>query len=160
MTKSFVTEISVLVHPIYHQDPPQVHWGLDGIQHHSATVTEPMWLDVSAVLDTGAYRFYIDFVNKQDGDCVPDQGLDKAIEIREFRFHGFAMQKFLWAGVYTPIYPQPWLSQQDPPPPDQHASATYLGWNGRWHLDFECPVFPWIHRTNNMGWVWPVVPTP
>lgn len=160
MTKNFKTEISVLVYPVYHRDPPRVHWGLENIENYSMTIEQPVWLPITSNLDTGSYRFYIDFVNKQDGDCVPEKGLDKAIEIREFRFHGFAMQKFLWAGVYTPVYPQPWYDQQDPPPPDQHAAATYLGWNGRWHLDFECPVFPWIHRTNNMGWVWPTVSTP
>lgn len=160
MSKKFTTDLAVLVRPVYHDDPPQVHWGLQDLQHHALVLEQETWLTIAADLESGSYRFYIDFVNKTDQDCRPDLGLDKAIEILKFQFHGYSMQKFLWAGIYTPQYPAVWYQQQDPPPPEQHAAATYLGWNGRWHLDFDCPVFPWIHKTNNMGWVWPVPPTP
>ena len=31
---------------------------------------------------------------------------------------------------------------------------TYLGWNGRWVLEFETPVFTWIHRLEDLGWLY------
>ena len=28
--------------------------------------------------------------------------------------------------------------------------------NGEWRLDFNSPIFPWIHKIENLGWVWPI----
>jgi hypothetical protein len=31
---------------------------------------------------------------------------------------------------------------------------TYLSWNGKWTLTFDVPVFTWIHRVQNLGWIY------
>jgi hypothetical protein len=98
----------------------------------------------------------VDFVNKTDADNIPEQGLDKKIKIKQVTFDDFDMVHFLHRCTYTPVYPEPWYSQQDPLPPKSLPGADLMGWNGRWQFSFASPVFPWIHRVGNISWVWPI----
>lgn len=62
---------------------------------------------------------------------------------------------FVYVGRYVPQYPEPWRSEQlfqGSPLPDQLMS-DYLGWNGDWQLNFSTPIYPWIHRSLNLGWL-------
>lgn len=38
--------------------------------------------------------------------------------------------------------------------PKFQTNATYLGWNGLWVLEFELPIFTWIHKLENLGWIY------
>jgi len=31
--------------------------------------------------------------------------------------------------------------------------ANYLGWDGRWFLDFSTPIYRWIHQRLDLGWL-------
>jgi len=91
-------------------------------------------------------KISVELVDKKDHDPTT------AVIVRDVRINGIASPKFAWAGVYYPIYPEPWASTQ------QNLAAklpgqTYLGWNGRWELDITVPAFVWIHRTLGLGWV-------
>ena len=88
------------------------------------------------------------FMNK------PELDQDMAVVIDQVEFFGIADPKFVWAGVYTPIYPEPWYSQQLVTPPAELSQQTYMGWNGGWRLDFTVPVFTWMHQTLNLGWIY------
>ena len=77
-----------------------------------------------------------------------------AVIIDQIEFFGIQDPKFIWHGQYRPEYPEPWFSQQQPPPPPILTNITHLGWNGVWQLDFDVPVFSWIHRVQNLGWVY------
>jgi hypothetical protein len=68
-------------------------------------------------------------------------------------FEGMSLDRFKWAGVYFPVYPEPWASTQIDLP-KFHKSATYLGWNGQWELEFSVPIFTWIHKLENLGWIY------
>lgn len=84
----------------------------------------------------------------------PELDPDMAVQIDCVEFFGIADPRFVWAGVYSPIYPQPWLSQQHPEPPVHLYKQTYLGWNGTWRLDFSIPVFSWMHQQLGLGWLY------
>lgn len=90
----------------------------------------------------------IDFVNK------PALDQQMAVIIDQVEFFGITDPRFAWAGVFYPRYPEPWFSEQNPPPMSCLPQQTYLGWNGRWRLEFSVPVFTWIHRTLNLGWLY------
>jgi hypothetical protein len=77
-----------------------------------------------------------------------------AVEIVSVSFFGITDPKFAWQGVYTPVYPEVWASEQLTPLPATITPQTYLGWNGTWRLDFSVPVFTWIHRVQNLGWLY------
>lgn len=90
----------------------------------------------------------IEFINK------PDLDQNMAVVVDQIEFFGITDPRFVWAGVYTPRYPEPWYSQQNPVPAPQLRQQTYLGWNGVWRLDFSVPVFTWMHQTLNLGWLY------
>ena len=90
----------------------------------------------------------VEHYNKDAADA------DTAVEIVSVSFFGIQDPKFAWAGIYTPVYPEPWASEQLTPPPSTITPQTYLGWNGTWKLDFSVPVFTWIHRVQNLGWLY------
>lgn len=81
----------------------------------------------------------------------------EAVVIESVNFFGIEDPKFAWAGVYAPIYPEPWATEQQNQGVvlKQHLSPhTYLGWPGKWTLTFDVPVFTWIHRVQNLGWIY------
>jgi len=81
----------------------------------------------------------------------------EAVVIESVNFFGIEDPKFAWAGVYAPIYPEPWATEQQNQGVvlKQHLSPhTYLGWPGKWTLTFDMPVFTWIHRVQNLGWIY------
>jgi hypothetical protein len=57
--------------------------------------------------------------------------------------------------VYLPDYPEPWAQQQKDQGnvllPEVHSN--YMGWNGEWQLNLEMPVYRWIHKTVDLGWL-------
>lgn len=88
------------------------------------------------------------FMNKPDND----PGM--AVIIDRVEFFGISDPKFVWAGVYKPKYPEPWYSQQNEKPPAELPQQNYMGWNGKWRLEFSIPVFTWMHKTLNLGWIY------
>lgn len=157
VTKSFQTKIEIDIVPQYHQDAPHIVYGID---HHriEIDVPQPTTLTLDYNLEPGAHRCFVEFTNKKNEDTVPSLGLDKTVTISAIRFLNFESQEFLWKSEYLPQYPEPWYSEQIEKPPAVRPGVTTLGWNGCWQLDFESPVFPWIHRTLRLGWVWGINP--
>jgi hypothetical protein len=97
----------------------------------------------------------VTFKNKKDSDTIP--GGDKAVRIDKIVFNNINSDRFVWAGKYIPIYPNPWAGEQlaqgivlDP----ILRYHNYLGWNGTWSLDFTVPIFTWIHTIEDLGWVY------
>lgn len=63
----------------------------------------------------------------------------------DFKYHSF----------YTPIYPEEWKNEQlaEGIILADTIHANYMGWNGRWYLNFETPIYAWIHQKTNQGWL-------
>ena len=153
-TKKYQTEIEIDVIPTYHASLPEIIWGMNQAKKRMS-LSRPTTLRFDELLTAGSHCVIIDFVNKTDSDCVPDLGLDKYITIGAVRINGIHLPRFNWIATYEPVFPEPWYSQQNPRPNPVQAGETHLGWNGRWQLTFDAPVFSWIHKLEGMGWVWP-----
>jgi hypothetical protein len=56
---------------------------------------------------------------------------------------------------YQPDYPEIWLQEQVSlgQPPAREIHSNYLGWNGKWFLDFQTPIYQWIHQRMGLGWL-------
>lgn len=93
----------------------------------------------------------IDQFGKTNKDTQGD--LDTAIIIEKILINGLESPKFAWAGVYTPDYPAHYI-KQNPTAKPQLTNINYLGWNGRWQLDISVPAFTWIHKLENLGWIY------
>lgn len=143
MVTQHLVKLSVTLRPV---DQPNVKVGVNG--------------DIlTVVLDKTQT---MDFEFTSDKDCqltveLVDKKDQEAVVVESVSFFGIKDTKFAWAGVYEPQYPEPWATQQH----DlgvvlkQHLSPhTYLGWPGKWTLTFDVPVFTWIHRVQNLGWIY------
>jgi hypothetical protein len=147
--------LAVTLRPVWHQDPPLIELSCGGdAQTVSLDQTQTFKFDYQG---SGLQTLAIRFLNKKDSDTVPSLGLDKYVVIEQISFFGISDPKFIWVGQYTPVYPEPWASQQ------REAGCTLdqvlvntntLSWNGEWKLEFHSPIFTWIHKLQNLGWIY------
>ena len=77
------------------------------------------------------------------GDILKDQLLNiKRIEIDEIDIGAL-----VYDGEYTPIYPEPWATQQRESGQDLKDSfknVTKMGFNGTWRFTFTSPFYMWL----------------
>jgi hypothetical protein len=102
-------------------------------------------------------RLTVEHYGKTIADCKPNDNLDTAVVIDRININGIESQRFVWQGLYVPEYEKAYVE-------DQHKNGTelapvlkhssYLGWNGVWTLEFTAPVFTWIHKIENLGWIY------
>ena len=155
MAIKYPVKIAVTLRPVWHQDPPRIRVGI-GNNLTEIDLRETATINFDFESDS-ACELSVEFLNKQDSDTVPESGLDKAVIIENVSFFGISDPKFVWAGVYTPNYPEPWATQQQSQGValKQHLTPhNYLSWNGKWTLTFTVPVFTWIHQTQDLGWIY------
>ena len=140
------TDFSINLRP---HGTPQINYGINNnVASSGLEITTPITLKFNLDLDAGPHKLFIDFYNKTNNNP------ECALEIESVEFEGMTLDRFKWSSRYYPQYPEPWASEQTEPLPKFHDSATYLGWNGRWELYFETPIFTWIHRLENLGWIY------
>lgn len=75
--------------------------------------------------------------------------IDTAVEVTAVKFFGIDNPQFVWAGIYRPCYPSHLQNQLLELP-----GQSYLGWNGVWQLNFDLPVFVWMHKILAWGWLY------
>jgi len=85
----------------------------------------------------------VEHIKKADNDS------NTAVIVKEISFFGISDPQFVWAGVYTPNYPEHYFNKISPLP-----GQGYLGWNGVYVLEFSVPVFTWMHQKLNLGWLY------
>jgi hypothetical protein len=155
MTTNYPVQVEVRLRPIWHDNPPEINVGINN--------------DIDRVILSNAQTFYytancattstvtVELLNKTNADTVPGTELDKAVIVESISFFGITDPRFVWLGVYEPCYPEPWATNQQKNGVvlKQHlTNHNYLGWNGKWTLTFDLPVFTWIHRVQNLGWIY------
>jgi hypothetical protein len=134
------TNISICIQP---QGPEsKISYGIDSEKINTITISETMMLTASLDLLDNRHIFSVELLN------------GSAIEIKSVTIEGMTLDRFKWSSRYYPVYPEPWASEQTEPLPDYQVSATYLGWPGRWELHFDTPIFTWIHKLENLGWIY------
>jgi hypothetical protein len=145
MITEFPVKLAITLTPKLYQTPPSVLVSVPGAVHRVE-----LWETQRVELEFTAPSGWIElvFYNKPDTDNT------MAVIIDKIEFFGISDPKFVWAGVYTPKYPEPWYSQQTLRPAAELRQQNYLGWAGTWRLDFEVPVFTWMHKIQNLGWIY------
>ena len=143
---TYPVEMSVTMLPLNHRRPVPVHIGIndDFVDVKLNDVTTKHFKFVS--LDT--CRLQVKLFDKQD---------QEAVVIQQVSFFGITDPRFAWAGIYEPVYPEPWATEQRTAGiqlQSQLSSHTYLGWPGTWTLIFDVPVFSWMHKIQDLGWIY------
>ena len=155
MTTNYPVHVEVRLRPIWHINPPEINVGINNaIDRVILSDTQTFHFTVTS---TNESTLTVELLNKIDADTVPGTDLDKAVIIESISFFGITDPKFVWLGVYEPCYPEPWAAnqRQNGVVLKQHlTNHNYLGWNGKWALTFDLPVFTWIHQVQNLGWIY------
>ena len=72
-----------------------------------------------------------------------------AIIVEQIQFNEITDYKFVYQGIYHPCYPKHLMGNDTVIPHE-----TYLAWNGVWQLEFTLPIYTWIHKTLDLGWIY------
>ena len=143
MAIQHLVKLSVTLRPVDH---PNIRIGVNG-DVLTVVLDKTQTMDFEFTSDTDC-QLTVELVDKKD---------QEAVVVESVSFFGISDPKFAWAGVYEPQYPEPWATQQHNQGVvlKQHLSPhTYLSWPGKWTLTFDVPVFTWIHRVQNLGWIY------
>lgn len=152
MAISYPVKLDVHLRSVWHNDPPEINIGInDNIQ--KLILADNRVFHYEFMADDRS-TFTVELLNKTDADTIPDKGLDKAVIIESVGFFDITDNRFVWAGEYCPSYPEPWYSEQTVKPESLLKNHTYLCWNGKWTLIFDVPVFTWIHKIQDLGWIY------
>jgi len=145
--REYNVNIDVLIKPIWHTDPPTIRIGVNG-DYDTMSITQDTWLNYKYATIESTGKLQIEFFGKSDADTIVETNQDKAIIVDQIRLNGIYRPSFVWQGEYRPTYPVHLCNE-----PEVLYSHTYLGWNGVWTLEFTVPVFTWIHKVENLGWI-------
>lgn len=117
---------------------------------------EPTTLEYNDYLAVGQHQCIIEFVNKGLYDTQGDK--DLAVSIVSVELNGFANEKIKWAGKYWPDYPAHYIEENEKNGKILESClsySTYLGWNGKWILEIESPIYTWLHKKLDFGTIYP-----
>ena len=153
-----LTEIVFQITPIFHQDKPYIKVMLDDKILYDGLLYKPTKFTYNNTLSIDENSITVEFLNKTDKDCVLEQQLDKAVNIDYVSFFGINSKHSLWNSIYVPKYSEDYLktlSMSKQTVKHVLTSCSYLGWNGVWETRFSVPVFTWLHKVENLGWIYP-----
>jgi hypothetical protein len=147
----YPVKLDIQLRSVWHNDPPVIGIGINNNLEQITLLTDQKFCYEFDAINQSTLT--VELLNKQDSDTITEQGLDKAVVVESISFFGITDPRFVWAGEYRPCYPEPWASQQLNLP-TVLKNHNYLGWNGKWTLTFEVPVFTWIHQIQDLGWIY------
>jgi hypothetical protein len=140
---TYPVKMSVTLRPV---DCPEILVGVNG-NVTSMRLTETTVLDYDFE-SIDSCKLTVELINQQSSE---------AVVVENVSFFDIEDPKFAWSGVYEPVYPEPWATQQQDQGvvlKPQLCPHTYIGWPGKWILTFDVPVFTWIHQVQNLGWIY------
>jgi hypothetical protein len=146
MATAYLVKLAVTLKPVCHDRALPV---TIGVNNNLTTIN---------LLETTTIHFEFDAkdIGRLTVELIEKQN-QEAVIVESVSFFGISDPKFAWAGVYTPVYPEPWATEQQDQGvvlKPQLCPHTYLGWPGKWILTFDVPVFTWVHRVQNLGWIY------
>jgi hypothetical protein len=107
-------------------------------------------------MDKGNHSISVELLNKEDSDSIGEN--DMVVIIDKISFFGISSNRMLCTSKYVPRYSPSYLEtllSSGDEVKYELDSCNYMGWNGIWSIDFDVPIFSWIHGVENLGWVYP-----
>lgn len=99
----------------------------------------------------------VEHYGKTASDHDVNNNLDTAVIVERIQLNGLSSDRFIWQGQYTPCYDQDYITDQKRCGIELEPilkNCNYLGWNGLWQLEFTAPVFTWVHKIEDLGWIY------
>ena len=136
--KIYNVEIDILLKPV---GRPKCRLNLDD-QYRDITVDKEMQIKLFHK-GHGKSILTIEHYNKAELDSTT------ALIIEGIKFNQISNPKFVHQGIYYPDYPKHLIGNDTVLP-----HKNYLSWNGVWQLEFTLPIYTWIHKTLDLGWIY------
>lgn len=136
-TKIYPVSVKILLTPI---GSPKCRISIND-QQQDIIINTQQWVTIP-YQGYGLAKLTIEHYNKADKDP------STALIVEQIQFNEITDPKFIWDGVYRPNYPTHLTG--DP----ELKYHNYLGWNGVWSLEFTLPIYTWIHKTLDLGWIY------
>lgn len=136
-TKIYPVKIELLLKPI---GTPRCLIQI-GDQKNETILTEDSWFTFHCQ-GNGINTLSVIHQGKQDSDPTT------AVIVESIKFDDISSPKFVYQGIYTPTYPKHLLGNK------KTLNQNYLSWNGVWTLEFTLPIYTWIHKVENLGWIY------
>ena len=137
-TRIYPVNIEILLKPV---GSPRCKISLDDQRRDLLIVTDT-WVNIF-FQGCGKADLCIEHYNKAESDPTT------ALIIDDIKFNGISNPKFIYQGTYYPNYPKHLIGNDVVLP-----HKNYLSWNGVWQLEFTLPIYTWIHKTLDFGWIY------
>jgi hypothetical protein len=98
-------------------------------------ISEPTWINFEFSTSQTDCDLSIEHRNKHPYDSTT------AVIVKSVLLNNINSIQNTYQGLYYPIN-------------RPAVRDTYLSWNGIWILSFTVPVFTWIHKVENLGWIY------
>jgi len=140
------TVIKFTLNPVWHNDPPEfrVDWNDDWL--FNGVLKEKQEFTYRVEGNAGKHELGFSLLNKTDEDIVMEGKeivKDKAVKIENITIEGFEFDSFMHIIQYQDRYKR-----------KKKNYGNYVCWNQRWVLPMEFPVFTWVHKLENLGWIY------
>ena len=151
VTRSYETRLSLTIVPLWKDTAPRIK-----IHVNDTCEFDDVWAETGiwtwrGNLPQGEHWLHVELYDKNDMDST------QSLQVKDIVLNDIPSDDAVYQSLYRPIYPEPWASQQVQQGHTLSPVLTgvdYLGWNGRWSLKLEIPVFTWIHKIQNLGWIY------
>lgn len=150
----FEVNVKLKLTPVFTKTTPVIVLSVDGIEYFHGPLEETRLFDLDLLLTNRQHRILLNFTNK-DYLEFNQYGKDMHVLIESCIFENYP-KNLIHCSKYKPQYPEPWASEQKNLGIDLKEvlnSTNYLGWNGEWVFEFETPIYRWLHKTLNLGWL-------
>ena len=128
----------------YTSVPPMLEIKNNGqLLFHNTPITESKTITVNVALPnhsvtSGKFEIY-----RSNFDGVTEQYLT----LDQLYLDNINLKKICYQSKYYPIYPEPWRSEQELAGktwPEYLTGTLNWGWNGRWVIEYETPIYTWL----------------
>ena len=149
-------KFKIELYATYWDKPPIAEILINGESQYQSKITgtekEPAVIEFEKELTEGEkYTLTISRSGKGTKQTVlnAEGGIEKdqLLHIKLIEIDEIDIGALVYEGVYTPIYPEPWHTQQvsaGNTPEKSFKNVTAMGHNGTWTLAFESPFYMWL----------------
>jgi len=122
--------------PVHGLADPVIQYGISGTDLRELTVDSAKTLVYNKLLPVGDYTFELSMINKHKNDPT------MAVDIKRIRVMEIEDYQFMYHSLYKPVGREPLTAH------------NYICWPGPWQMQFTSPVYTWIHKQLDLGWIY------
>ena len=151
MTNSLVN-IDISLDACIIKTVPRVLIKLDNTILYDIEIAGTTSITIEKSLSLGDHCLEVCFYNKNPKEAGYSK--DMAILIRHIRFQHIK-KDFHFLSKYFPEYPHEFITSQQKQGKKWPESllSNHLGWNGKYIINFQTPIYRWLHKNLNLGWL-------